>query len=162
EQFGQLLGEPRRRQQVAEADGAPRHLVLVGGPDAAPGGADLVRALARFTRDVQGGVVGQDERAGLGNAQPPRHFHAGRGQFVDLAFSLVAPLSTDDDYVAGAHCLSIPLTCHIPFIHTSSRSQPSSCRAASWPGRSGTTISPAARSPSTTACSAAPCTRSST
>ena len=45
------VAQARRVEQVGDADPAPRDLVLVGGSDAAPGGADralLARLLARL------------------------------------------------------------------------------------------------------------------
>jgi hypothetical protein len=80
--LGQLLRKAHRLEQVLQADGAPRHLVLVGRPDAAPRGADLLRALRRFAREVERRVVRQDERAGFRDPQARRHRHAGRLQLV--------------------------------------------------------------------------------
>ena len=69
EHLAQLRGEALARVEVLHADGAARHLVLVGRPDAAPGGADLGLALGALARLVERDVVRQDERAGLRDAQ---------------------------------------------------------------------------------------------
>ena len=55
---------PERGQvaQILHADGAPADLVLVGGPDAAAGGADLVGAGGVLADDVELAVQRQDER----------------------------------------------------------------------------------------------------
>jgi hypothetical protein len=47
--------------QVIHADGAAAHLVLIGGADAAAGGADLARARGRLAELVEFAVQGQDE-----------------------------------------------------------------------------------------------------
>ena len=56
-------------REVADADGAATDLVFIGGADAAPGGADLARAAGIFAQGVEVAVDGQDQRAGLGDAQ---------------------------------------------------------------------------------------------
>ena len=85
EQRLKLLREAHRLEQVLQPDGAPRHLVLVGRSDTAPGGADLLRAARRLARRIQRRVVRQDQRASLGDAQP-RHDarHAGRLELTHL------------------------------------------------------------------------------
>ena len=55
--------------KVADADGAAADLVLVRGPDAAAGRADLPRARRILAQPVEIAVDGQDERTGLGDAQ---------------------------------------------------------------------------------------------
>jgi hypothetical protein len=66
EKLDQLLLEHALVGEVAEADGAPRHLVLVGGADAAAGGADLagpaLGPCARiFPRAIELAVERQDD-----------------------------------------------------------------------------------------------------
>ena len=58
--------------QVGEADGAPRHLVLVGRPDPAAGGADLAVSPRRLARPVDRPVQRQDQRDVLGDPQRVR------------------------------------------------------------------------------------------
>jgi hypothetical protein len=67
--FTQLLGKTLGTQQVLQAQAAACHLVFVGWTDAAPGGADFLRALGRLAGDVKCLVVGQDQRAGFRNAK---------------------------------------------------------------------------------------------
>ena len=70
--------------EVTQAQAAAGHLVLVGGPDAAAGGADLRVAAFLFAGLVQGDVPGQDERAGIADAQAAAYIHAGRLQLGDF------------------------------------------------------------------------------
>src|SRR5215213_6203307 len=56
-------------REVAHANGAAADLVLIGGANAAPRGADLPRAGRIFPQAVEVAVDGQDQWAGLGNAQ---------------------------------------------------------------------------------------------
>jgi hypothetical protein len=67
--FTQLLGKTLGTQQVLQAQAAARHLVFVGWTDAAPGGADFLRALGCLAGDVKCLMVGQDQRAGFRDAQ---------------------------------------------------------------------------------------------
>ena len=105
ENFAQLGRQALAVEQVLDADAAARHLVFVGGTDAAPGGADLAGTLGGFARLVQGDVMRHDDRAGFGNLQAVAHRHAGLLQHVhffhqrpgrhhhavaDVAFHLVA------------------------------------------------------------------------
>ena len=82
EHLAQLGGEALAMEQILDADGAARHLVLVGRADAAAGGADLSRPLGRLARAVQRRVVGQDQRTRLAERQPPSYLHAGAFQRV--------------------------------------------------------------------------------
>jgi hypothetical protein len=84
EDFGELFGKALGAQQVLHAQAAPRDLVFVGRTDPAPRGTDLLRALGRLARHVQRLVVGQDQRAGLGNAQARVGIHPRRLEFVEL------------------------------------------------------------------------------
>ena len=74
QQLVELGVERRRVGEVADADGAARHLVLVGRADAAAGGADLAGALVallagRLARPVELAVQRQDQGGVLGDAQ---------------------------------------------------------------------------------------------
>ncbi len=84
ENLGQLFGEALGPQQILHAQAAPRHLVFVGRADAAPGGADLLRALGHFARLIERLVIGQDQRAGFGNLQARLGIDAGGLQFVEF------------------------------------------------------------------------------
>ena len=84
EHLAQLLGKALRIGEVLQADGAPRHLVLVGGAYAPARGADLVRALGRLARLVDGHVIRQDQGTGAGDAQPVGDRDPGRFELVDL------------------------------------------------------------------------------
>jgi hypothetical protein len=55
--------------EVADADRAAADLVLVGGADAAAGGADLARARGILAQAVEVAVDRQDQRAGFGDHQ---------------------------------------------------------------------------------------------
>ncbi len=69
QQLVELVGQRLRLGEVGDPDGAARHLVLVGGADAAPGGADLAVAARRLARAVQRRVQRQDQRRIVGDAQ---------------------------------------------------------------------------------------------
>ena len=56
--------------EIADADAAPRDLVLVGRPDAARGGADLALAAARLRQQVEVAVIRQDEVRLVADDQP--------------------------------------------------------------------------------------------
>jgi hypothetical protein len=84
ENLGQLLGEAHRLEEILEPQRPARDLVLVGRADAAAGGADLLRPLGGLAGEVQGGVVGQDQRAGFRDAQPRRDRHARGAELVHL------------------------------------------------------------------------------
>ena len=64
------LAEAGLVEQVADADADARHLVLVGRPDAAPGGADLALAAQALARLVDGAVVRHDEVRLLADPEP--------------------------------------------------------------------------------------------
>ena len=93
--------------QILHADGAPADLVLVGGADAAPRGADLLNPRARFPELVELAVQGQDQRRILGDAQVlARDRHALRLQLVDLGDErpgIDDDAIADDAELAGAH-----------------------------------------------------------
>ena len=63
-----FVGDHRGVGEVAEADRAARHLVLVGRADAAPGGADAGVAQRRLAGAVELAVQRQDQRHVLGDA----------------------------------------------------------------------------------------------
>ena len=69
--------------EVADADRAAADLVLVGGADAAPRGADLARARGVLAQRVEVAVDREDQRAGLGD-----HQHLGRHLDAHLAHPL--------------------------------------------------------------------------
>jgi hypothetical protein len=95
-----LLGESLRVLQVLHADGAARHLVLVGRADALARGADDAEAAARaapLARQVDGDVERQDERARLADDEPRAHLDAGLLEAPDLGEQV---RRIDDDAVA--------------------------------------------------------------
>src|SRR3546814_14390463 len=55
--------------EVAQADRATAHLVLIGGTDAAPRRADLARAAGVFAQPVKIAVEGQDQRDVFGDVE---------------------------------------------------------------------------------------------
>ena len=67
-----LAPERQRIGQIHDADGAPADLVLVGGADAAPGGADARKHIGGFANRVEFLVQRQDQRRVLGDAQALR------------------------------------------------------------------------------------------
>ena len=92
------LAKRRRVEQIGDADPAPRHLVLVGGPDAAPGGADRAPARRLLARLVERAVPLEDHVRAARHAHARRVAqHAARGERVELAEQDVR---VDDD--AGA------------------------------------------------------------
>ncbi len=84
EYFAQLRGEPLALEQIRHAHCAPRHLVLVGRTDAAPRGADGIRATRALARLVEGDMRGQDQRARRADPQPLEHRHAARDEAIGL------------------------------------------------------------------------------
>ena len=76
EDLAELGGEALAVKQVRNAQRAPRHLVLVGGADAAPGRADGIRALGFLARPIERYVRGENEGTGRAHAQPLEHRHA--------------------------------------------------------------------------------------
>ena len=93
------LGAERRRvAQILNADGAAADLVLVGGADAATGGADLAGAGSFLADNVELAVQRQDERGVLGDAQVlAAHRNALGGELFDLRAERPR---VDDDAVA--------------------------------------------------------------
>ena len=69
QQLVELGGQRFRLGQIADADRAAGHLVLIGRADAAPGRADLAVAPRRLARAVQGRMQRQDQRGVIGDAQ---------------------------------------------------------------------------------------------
>ncbi len=67
-----LVAEDLRVVQILDADAAPGDLVLVGRPDAAFGGPNLLVAQKSFAHRVELAVVGHDEMGVAGDAQPGR------------------------------------------------------------------------------------------
>ena len=63
EHGAELGGEAVALEQVRDPHRAARHLVLVGGADATPGGADGVGSARALARLVEHDMRGQDERA---------------------------------------------------------------------------------------------------
>ena len=76
EDLAELGGEALAMEQVRNAQRAPRHFVLVGGADAAPGRADGIRALGLLARPIERHVRGENQRTGRAHAQPLEHRHA--------------------------------------------------------------------------------------
>ena len=76
EDLAELGGEALAMEQVGDPQRAPRHFVLVGGADAAPGRADGIRALGFLARPVERHVRGENEGTGRAHAQPLEHRHA--------------------------------------------------------------------------------------
>ena len=63
-------------EQILHANGAPRHLVLVGRADAATGRADLACPLGRLARLVERHVIRQDQRTGFADREARAHVDA--------------------------------------------------------------------------------------
>jgi hypothetical protein len=84
EHLAHALAQALGREQVVHAHRAPADLVLVGGPDAATGGADLGVTALGFASAVERDVVRQNQGAGAADAQPFAHRHAGPLELVDL------------------------------------------------------------------------------
>jgi len=82
--LAQALLEVLRVHQLTQADAAARHLVLVGGTDAAAGGADGLLAAGHLTGVIQGHVVGEDQRAGFADGEPLTGRHPGLVQHLQL------------------------------------------------------------------------------
>jgi hypothetical protein len=83
--FAELGGEALAMRQVGDAQRAPRHLVLVRRPDAAPGRADRRGALGVLPREVERHVRRNDQRAGRADADPFGDRHAPGDQLVHLS-----------------------------------------------------------------------------
>jgi hypothetical protein len=56
-------------EQVDDAQAAARHLVFIGGADAAAGGADLLTAGRVFGGELDHAVVGQDDLGAVGDEE---------------------------------------------------------------------------------------------
>ena len=84
-------------RQVADANAAPRDLVLVGRADAARGRADLALAAPRLAQQVELAVIRQDQVRLVADEQPIADVDAGRRELVDLGEQR---LRIDDDAVA--------------------------------------------------------------
>ena len=91
------LGKRRRVRQVADADAAPRDLVLVRRPDAARRRADAALAAPRLAQQIELAVVRQNEMRLVADEQPVADVDAGLRQLVDLGKER---LRIDDDAVA--------------------------------------------------------------
>jgi len=74
--LAQALGEMTRIHHLAQADAAARDLVLVGGTDATPRGADGLLATGNLPCLVQRHMVGKNERAGLAQTDAAARLHA--------------------------------------------------------------------------------------
>ena len=61
--------QQRRMQQIHDAQAAARHLVLVGRPDAAAGGADLLAPRRALGGQLDHAVVGQDDLRAVGDKE---------------------------------------------------------------------------------------------
>ena len=84
EQLLELRAQAAGHEEILQPDRAPRDLVLVGRPDAAAGGADLSGAACRLARDIERGVVRQDQRTGFRDPDAPVELHAGARELVHL------------------------------------------------------------------------------
>ena len=62
-------------EQVVHTQRPARRTILVGGSDAAPGGADSDAAAHPFTGAIESDVAGQDERAGLAHEEALGYRH---------------------------------------------------------------------------------------
>ena len=83
--------------EVADADAAPRDLVLVGRADAARGRPDLALAAPRLAQQVELAVIRQDQVRLVADHQAIADVDAGARQLVDLGEER---LRIDDDAVA--------------------------------------------------------------
>ena len=84
EHFHQLFAKAFREQQIVQADGTARDFVFIGGPDAAPGRAELHDAHLRFARLIDRNMVRKDQWTGRRNAQPTHDIKSGGSEFVDF------------------------------------------------------------------------------
>ena len=92
-------------REVADAHGPARDLVLVGGPDAAAGRADLAVPARPFARAIDQRVRGQHQRAERTDRKSLEDGHAARRQHVGLRQQRI---ERDDDAIAdeAAHALA--------------------------------------------------------
>jgi hypothetical protein len=74
--FTELCREAVALEEIRDADGAARHFVLVGGSDAAAGGADGVGSAGLLACLVEQDVRRQDQRTIRRDAQALEHRHA--------------------------------------------------------------------------------------
>ena len=84
--------------EVADADAAPRDLVLVGRPDAARGRADLPLAAPRLRQQVEVAMVRQDEVRLVADDEPAGDVDARPA--VSSSISREERRGIDDDAVA--------------------------------------------------------------
>ncbi len=85
QQFIELARQCLGLEQIANAHGAARDLVLIGGTDAAPGGAEAGFAPRGFAQAVERAMQRQDQCCVVGQQQiTRRHRHALLAQGLDL------------------------------------------------------------------------------
>ena len=70
--------------RVSNANAAPADLVFVGRTNATTGRANLAGTAARFTRLIDGDVVRENQRTGLGNAKAAADIQASAFEFFDF------------------------------------------------------------------------------
>jgi hypothetical protein len=95
-------------EQVAQADGAAADLVLIGGADAAPGGADLRARCSRgfFAQAIELAVQRQDQRGVLGD------FRADSRADIETPFSRSRAISFSE--CQGSTTTPLPMTPSLP------------------------------------------------
>ena len=69
EDLAQLRCKPLAIEEILQTDRTSRDFVLIGGPDAATGRADLAGALCRLARLIERDVVRQNEGTGFADLQ---------------------------------------------------------------------------------------------
>ena len=79
-----VLLEATRIGEIADADAAPRDLVLVGRPDAARGRPEFALAAARLRQQIQIAMVGQDEVGLVADEDTGSDIDAGLRELVHL------------------------------------------------------------------------------
>ena len=84
EHFLDFGTEPRRIEQILDAQCATRHLVFIGRPDTPTGRTYLGFATTGLASLIQRDVVGQDQRARFGDLQARSHIQPRRLQFRDF------------------------------------------------------------------------------
>ena len=92
-------------EQIGDAQGPTRHLVLVGGADAAAGGADGLSPFGLLPGFVQGHMGGQDQRTCGTDPQSLHDRYAARLQHIDL---FEQRIQSDDNAVADETFNAIP------------------------------------------------------
>src|SRR5262249_40620896 len=95
------LQEPRRVEQVADAEPGARRLVAIREADAAAGGADRALSGLRDTLGLE--VVGQNQMSGSADSQARAHIDAQR---LDALRFLAQPLQVDHYAVADQTALA--------------------------------------------------------